>query len=94
MLVLGLLGAAGVTLSALFARYLPREIEIGPTVGGVLTEHRQPRPLLPGAARRGDAPLLAPSLVGAVAAVVAVGSQAYWVGCLARIRRLGRGRIA
>jgi hypothetical protein len=38
--------------------------------------------------------LLAPSLVGAVAAVVAVGSQAYWVGCLARIRRLGRGHVA
>jgi hypothetical protein len=28
------------------------------------------------------------------AVVVAVGSQAYWVGCLARIRRLGRGRTA
>jgi hypothetical protein len=25
---------------------------------------------------------------------VALGSQAYWVGCLARIRRLGRGRTA
>jgi len=31
---------------------------------------------------------LAPSLVFVVAVAVAVGSQAYWVGCLARIRRL------
>jgi len=94
MLGLGLVGAAGVTLSALFARYLPREIEIGPTVGGVLRNIAN-RDLfylvLLGAA---TLRLLAPSLVGAVAAVVAVGSQAYWVGCLARIRRLGRGRIA
>ena len=94
MLGLGLLGAAGVTLSALFARYLPHEIEIGPTVGGVL-RHIANRDLfylvLLGAA---TLRLLAPALVGAVAAVVAVGSQAYWVGCLARIRRLGRGRIA
>lgn len=37
-------------------------------------------------------PALAPALVGVV--VAAVGSQACWVGCLARIRRLGRGRIA
>jgi hypothetical protein len=39
-------------------------------------------------------PALAPALVGVVVAAVAVGSQACWVGCLARIRRLGRGRIA
>ena len=93
MLGLGLLGAAGVTLSALFARSLPHEIEIGPTVGGVLRNIAN-RDLfylvLLGAA---TLRLLAPSLVGAVAAVVAVGSQAYWVGCLARIRRLGRGRL-
>jgi phosphatidylglycerophosphate synthase len=94
MLGLGLVGAAGVTLSALLARYLPREIEIGPTVGGVLRNIAN-RDLfylvLLGAA---TLRLLAPPLVGAVAAVVAVGSQAYWMGCLARIRRLGRGRIA
>jgi phosphatidylglycerophosphate synthase len=93
MLGLGLLGAAGVTLSALFARYLPREIEIGPTVGGVLRNIANRDVfylvLLGAATLR----LLAPPLVGAVVAVVAVGSQAYWVGCLARIRRLGRGRI-
>jgi phosphatidylglycerophosphate synthase len=94
MLGLGLAGAAGVTLSALFARYLPREIEIGPSVGGVLRNIANRDlfylVLLGAAALR----LLGPSPVGAVAAVVAVGSQAYWVGCLGRIRRLGRGRIA
>jgi phosphatidylglycerophosphate synthase len=94
MLGLGLVGAAGVTLSALFARSLPREIEIGPTVGGVLRNIAN-RDLfylvLLGAA---TLRLWGPAPVGAVAAVVAVGSQAYWVGCLARIRRLGRGRIA
>ena len=36
MVAIGVLAAAGVTLSALFARSLPREIEVGPTVGGVL----------------------------------------------------------
>jgi len=90
----GLLGAAGVTLSALFARYLPREIEIGPTVGGVLRNIANRDLfyllLLVAATLR----LLAPSLVGVAAVVVAVGSQAYWVGCLVRIRRLGRGRTA
>ena len=90
----GLLGAAGVTLSALFARYLPREIEIGPTVGGVLRNIANRDLfyllLLVAATLR----LLAPSLVGVAAVVAAVGSQAYWVGCLVRIRRLGRGRTA
>ena len=86
--VIGLLGATGVTLSAVFARYLPHEIEIGPTVGGVLA-HIANRDLfyivlISFAALR----WLAPSLVFVVAVVVAVGSQAYWVGCLARIRRL------
>ena len=92
MLVVGLLGAAGVTLSALFARYLPHEIEIGPTVGGVLRNIANRDLfylLLLGAAMLR---LLAPGLVSVAAVVVAVGSQAYWVGCLARIRRLGRGR--
>ena len=92
MLVVGLLGAAGVTLSALFARYLPHEIEIGPTVGGVLRNIANRDLfylLLLGAA---TLRLLAPGLVSVAAVVVAVGSQAYWVGCLARIRRLGRQR--
>ena len=34
--VIGIVGAAGVALSALFARYLPREIAVGETVGGAL----------------------------------------------------------
>jgi phosphatidylglycerophosphate synthase len=92
MLVVGLLGAAGVTLSALFARYLSHEIEIGPTVGGVLRNIANRDLfylLLLGAA---TLRLLAPGLVSVAAVVVAVGSQAYWVGCLARIRRLGRER--
>ena len=50
----------GVTLSAVFARYLPREIEVGPTVGGVAQEHGQPRPLLPRAARLRTLRWLAP----------------------------------
>ena len=85
--LVGLLGATGVTLSAVFARYLPREIEVGPTIGGVLA-HIANRDLfylvlVSFAALR----WLAPSCVFVVAVVVAVGSQAYWVGCLARIRR-------
>lgn len=84
--VVGLLAAAGVTLSAVFARCLPRELEVGPTVGGLL-EYIANRGLfylvlLSFAALR----WLAPPLVFVVAVVVAVGSQVYWVGCLARIR--------
>lgn len=90
---LGALGAAGVTLSALFARSLPREIEVGKTVGGVLKNIANRDlfylVLLGFAALR----WLAPALVGAVPVVVAVGSQVYWIGCVARIRRLGDGRI-
>jgi phosphatidylglycerophosphate synthase len=87
MTAVGVLAAAGVTLSALVARSLPREIQVGPTVGGLLT-HIANRDLfylllLSFAALR----WLAPPLVFVVAVVVAVGSQIYWVGCLARIRR-------
>jgi phosphatidylglycerophosphate synthase len=87
MSVVGLLAALGVTLSAVFARYLPREIEVGPSVGGLLT-HIANRDLfylvlLSFTALR----WLAPSLVFVVAVVVAVGSQVYWVGCLTRIWR-------
>ncbi|HXA96645.1 MAG TPA: hypothetical protein VN323_13850, partial [Candidatus Dormibacteraeota bacterium] len=89
-LAVGLVAAAGVTLSALFARYLPREIEVGPTVGGVLKNiaNRDLFYLL----LIGAAVLrwLAPSLVAVAAVVVAVGSQVYWVGCVVRIRRTRR----
>ena len=85
--LVGLAGAIGVTLSAVFARYLPREIEVGPTVGGLLT-HIANRDLfylvlLYFATLR----WLAPSLVFLVAALVAVGSQVYWLGCLTRLWR-------
>jgi phosphatidylglycerophosphate synthase len=94
MTALGVLGAAGVTLSAVFARYLPHEIEIGPTLGGVLRNigNRDLFYIL----LLGAAVLrwLAPSLVGIAAVVVGLGSQAYWVSCLARIRQLGRRRTA
>jgi len=94
MIALGALGALGVTLSALFARSLPREIEIGASVGGVLRNIGNRDLfyiLLVGAA---VLRWLAPSLVGIAAVVVGVGSQAYWLSCLARIRALGRGRTA
>jgi phosphatidylglycerophosphate synthase len=85
--LVGLLAAAGVTLSALFARYLPREIEVGPTVGGLLKNIANRDlfylVLLSFAVLR----WLAPALVFLVGLVVAVGSQVYWVGCLARISR-------
>ena len=94
MVAMGAIGAAGVTLSAVFARYLPHEIEIGPTVGGMLRDIGNRDLfyiLLVGAAALR---VLAPSLVGIAAVVVGLGSQAYWVSCLARIRRLGRKRTA
>lgn len=83
----GLLAAVGVTLSALFARHLPREIEVGPTVGGLLKNIANRDlfylVLLSFATLR----WLAPALVFVVGLAVAVGSQIYWMGCLARIRR-------
>ncbi len=94
MIALGVLGAVGVTLSALFARSLPQEIEIGASVGGVLRNIGNRDLfyiLLVGAA---VLRWLAPSLVGIAAVVVGVGSQGYWLSCLARIRALGRGRTA
>ena len=85
--VVGLLAAAGVTLSAVFARYLARELEVGPPVGGLLRNIANRGlfylVLLSFAALR----WLAPPLVFVVAVIVAVGSQVYWVGCLARIQR-------
>jgi len=97
-LAVGAAGAAGVTLSAFLARHLPHEIEVGPSVGG-------------GLKNMGNRDLfyllllvfvllrwLVPALLVGLALLVAVGSQWYWLACLARIRRLrpagssGRGR--
>jgi phosphatidylglycerophosphate synthase len=85
--VIGLVGSAGVALSALFARYLPREIAVGETVGGALKNmgNRDLFYLL----------LLsfvllrwtASSALPAMALVVALGSQMYWIACVDRIRR-------
>lgn len=87
VLGIGGVGAIGVALSAFFARHLPHEIEVGPTIGGVLKNmgNRDLFYLL----------LLAfvlfrwlfPPVLPALAAVVAVGSQSYWLACLARIRK-------
>lgn len=92
MEAVGAVAAAGIILSAIFARSLPREIEVGPAGGGVL-EHIAKRDLfylvlLAFAVLR----WVAPSLVFLVAVVVAAGSHMYWVGCLARIRRTRRAQ--
>lgn len=89
MPALGALGVVGVVLSALFAWYLPAEMEAGTGGGGVLKAI-------------GNRDLfylllvsfvllrwLCPPLLVGLAAVVAVGSQAYWMGCAARMRRAG-----
>ena len=87
MMAIGLLGAAGVTLSALFARSLPREIAVGETVGGALrnmgTRDFFYLLLVAFVLLRWALPALLPPL----ATVVAVGSQSYWIACVARIRR-------
>ncbi|HSE07006.1 MAG TPA: hypothetical protein VLK35_22865, partial [Methylomirabilota bacterium] len=88
-----LLAAIGVILSAVFARYLTTEPEVGPSVGGLVSNHANRDlfylVLLSFTALR----WLAPALVIVVALVVAVGSQVYWVGCLARIRRHRAGTL-
>ena len=88
---LGAFAASGVALSAALARRLPREIEVGPSVGGVL-RHLGNRDLfylllLAFVLFRTVAPaLLVPLMV-----LVALGSHGYWIACLGRIRR---GRAA
>jgi phosphatidylglycerophosphate synthase len=83
----GIAAVAGVALSAWFARILPDEFEVGEAVGGALKDmgNRDLFYLL----------LLgfvlfrwtAPRLLLPLAIVVALGSHAYWIGCLNRIRR-------
>lgn len=91
-LLVGLLGALGVTLSAVFARSLPRQIAVGETVGGALRSigNRDLFSLLvlTFVALRWSVPALLPFL----AVVVALGSQSYWIACVTRIRRERRGR--
>jgi phosphatidylglycerophosphate synthase len=92
MLLAGLFSALGVILSALFARYLPFAIAAGADPGGVLktlgSRDLVYVLLLGFAAFR----WLVPSLLHPLAVVVAVGSQAYWIACLARIRQSRPGR--
>jgi len=80
-------GSVGVALSALFARYLPREIAVGETVGGAL-KHMGNRDLFY-LLLLGFVLLrwMAPSALPALALLVALGSQSYWIACVDRIRR-------
>jgi phosphatidylglycerophosphate synthase len=84
---IGVVGASGVALSAFFARYLPREIAVGETVGGALKN-------------MGNRDLfyvlvlvfvllrwILPAGLPLLALVVALGSQSYWMACVVRIRR-------
>ena len=81
----GLFGALGVTLSALFARHLPLGMTAGAGAGGMLkalgSRDLVYLLLLSFVAFR----WLAPSLLPPLAVVVGIGSQAYWIACLARI---------
>jgi phosphatidylglycerophosphate synthase len=94
MAAVGAVGAAGVTLSALFARWLPREIAIGEAVGGALRD-------------MGNRDLfyvlllafvvlrwLAPAALPALAVFVALGSQSYWIACAGHIRAARRAARA
>jgi phosphatidylglycerophosphate synthase len=86
MVVVGAVGGVGVTLSALCARYMSHEIEVGPSVGGVLKNIGNRDLfyflLLLFVVFRALMPMVLPAL----ALVVAVGSQSYWIACLSRIR--------
>jgi len=83
----GLFGAVGITLSALFARYLPLGITAGASAGGILkalgSRDLVYLLLLSFVAFR----WLAPPLLQPLAVVVGIGSQAYWIACLVRILR-------
>lgn len=84
---IGAVGASGVALSALFARYLPREIAVGETVGGALKNMGNRdlfyALLIVFVLLRAALPAALPIL----ALVVAMGSQSYWLACVGRIRR-------
>jgi phosphatidylglycerophosphate synthase len=86
-LALGAAGAVGVTLSALGARHLPRETGVGESLGAALKGMGNRDffylMLLGFVLLRWTLPALLPVLV----ALVALGSQAYWIACLIRIRR-------
>jgi phosphatidylglycerophosphate synthase len=92
MQFVGLFSALGVTLSALFARYLPLEIALGADAGGVLKSVGNRNLvyvlLLSFVAFR----WLVPPLLSPLAVVVAVGSQVYWIACLVRILQSRTGR--
>lgn len=87
MIVVGAAGAVGVTLSALLARSLPHQLKLGATAEGVLRNMGNRDLfyvlLLGFVLLRWQLPALLPAL----ALLVAVGSQWYWIACLARIRR-------
>jgi phosphatidylglycerophosphate synthase len=87
MLAAGLFSALSVTLSALFARLLPLEIAAGADPGMTLkvlgSRDLFYVLLLSFVASR----WLVPSLLHPLAVLVAVGSQAYWIACLARLRQ-------
>lgn len=86
-LAFGVAGAIGVTLSALCARDLPREIAVGESIGGALKGMGNRDffylVLLGFVLLRWTLPAFLPVLV----ALVALGSQAYWIACLTRVRR-------
>lgn len=90
-IAIAVVAAVGVALSAWFARILPHEIEVGEAVGGALKDMGNRDLfyllLLGFVLFRWTAPLLLLPL----AVVVAVGSQAYWIGCVHRIRRSRAG---
>ncbi|HET8577105.1 MAG TPA: CDP-alcohol phosphatidyltransferase family protein [Methylomirabilota bacterium] len=90
-IAIAIVAAVGVALSAWFARILPHEIEVGEAVGGALKDMGNRDLfyllLLGFVLFRWTAPLLLLPL----AVVVAVGSQAYWIGCVDRIRRSRAG---
>ncbi|MBI2529334.1 MAG: CDP-alcohol phosphatidyltransferase family protein [Candidatus Rokubacteria bacterium] len=84
---MGFLGALGVTLSALVARYLPRKIAVGETIGGALKSMGNRDLfyllLLTFVLLTWALPAALPILV----LIIALGSQAYWIACVAKIRR-------
>ena len=87
MQLLGLFSALGVTLSALFARYLPLETAAGANAFRALkvlgSRDFVYMLLLSFVIFRWRVP----SLLHPLAVVVAAGSQAYWIACLTRIRQ-------
>jgi 1L-myo-inositol 1-phosphate cytidylyltransferase / CDP-L-myo-inositol myo-inositolphosphotransferase len=92
--IAGVLGSAGVILSAWFARRLPRQVGRSPWAGGAIEAVGNRDLFYLVIVVFALSRWLLRSLLGPLALLVTAGSQAYWIGCVARIRAACRAAVS